>query len=149
MTSGHGWEVIFPHFDGKYLVTKHQKKTPSKKLFSWTITFSQLVYVYTSKLGLIIYLILTYIVNFRCDRILWRGEGIEQLSYIRGESRFSDHRPVCAVFAVDVEAEAEAEANNNSKFRKGFSCTATRLEYEDLIPLRHSSYHYWIRNSSN
>lgn len=82
------------------------------------------------------------IVNFRCDRILWRGEGIEQLSYIRGESRFSDHRPVCAVFAVDVEAEAEAEANNNSKFRKGFSCTATRLEYEDLIPLRHSSYHY-------
>ncbi|XP_009792276.1 type I inositol polyphosphate 5-phosphatase 5 isoform X1 [Nicotiana sylvestris] len=77
-----------------------------------------------------------------CDRILWRGEGIEQLSYIRGESRFSDHRPVCAVFAVDVEAEAEAEANNNSKFRKGFSCTATRLEYEDLIPLRHSSYHY-------
>ncbi|XP_009622227.1 type I inositol polyphosphate 5-phosphatase 5 isoform X3 [Nicotiana tomentosiformis] len=74
-----------------------------------------------------------------CDRILWRGEGIELLSYIRGESRFSDHRPVCAVFAVDVEAEAN---NKNAKFRKGFSCTATRLEYEDLIPLRHSSYHY-------
>ncbi|KAI7981463.1 Type I inositol polyphosphate 5-phosphatase 5 [Camellia lanceoleosa] len=38
-----------------------------------------------------------------CDRILWHGRGIEQLSYIRGESRFSDHRPVCAVFAVEVE----------------------------------------------
>ncbi|KAF6146502.1 hypothetical protein GIB67_037802 [Kingdonia uniflora] len=38
-----------------------------------------------------------------CDRILWHGNGIKQLSYIRGESRFSDHRPVCAVFVVEVE----------------------------------------------
>ncbi|KAF0907318.1 hypothetical protein E2562_015819 [Oryza meyeriana var. granulata] len=37
-----------------------------------------------------------------CDRILWYGEGIEQLSYIRRESKFSDHRPVCAVFIVEV-----------------------------------------------
>ncbi|KAL6870622.1 hypothetical protein ACP4OV_014470 [Aristida adscensionis] len=37
-----------------------------------------------------------------CDRILWHGEGIVQLSYIRGESRFSDHRPVCGVFIVEV-----------------------------------------------
>jgi len=38
----------------------------------------------------------------RCDRILWYGEGIVQLSYIRGESKFSDHRPVCSVFIVEV-----------------------------------------------
>ncbi|KAK3118291.1 hypothetical protein QOZ80_9BG0696790 [Eleusine coracana subsp. coracana] len=37
-----------------------------------------------------------------CDRILWHGEGIVQLSYIRGESKFSDHRPVCSVFIVEV-----------------------------------------------
>ncbi|KAG8089203.1 hypothetical protein GUJ93_ZPchr0011g26963 [Zizania palustris] len=37
-----------------------------------------------------------------CDRILWQGEGMVQESYIRGESRFSDHRPVCAVFTVEV-----------------------------------------------
>ncbi|XP_057980985.1 type I inositol polyphosphate 5-phosphatase 10 [Malania oleifera] len=37
-----------------------------------------------------------------CDRILWHGDGIRQLSYIRKESRFSDHRPVCATFLVDV-----------------------------------------------
>ncbi|KAA8514777.1 hypothetical protein F0562_017956 [Nyssa sinensis] len=37
-----------------------------------------------------------------CDRILWHGDGIRQLSYIRGESQFSDHRPVCATFLVDV-----------------------------------------------
>ncbi|KAI3451131.1 hypothetical protein Pfo_007796 [Paulownia fortunei] len=69
-----------------------------------------------------------------CDRILWRGNGIEQLSYIRGESRFSDHRPVCAVFAVEVEVRNK----NITKFRKGYSCAATKLEFEDCIPQRHS-----------
>ncbi|KMZ62626.1 Inositol-1, 4, 5-trisphosphate 5-Phosphatase-like protein [Zostera marina] len=37
-----------------------------------------------------------------CDRILWHGNGIEQLSYIRVESKFSDHRPVTATFLVEV-----------------------------------------------
>ncbi|KAM7523721.1 hypothetical protein LguiA_013623 [Lonicera macranthoides] len=73
-----------------------------------------------------------------CDRILWRGDGIEQLSYIRGESRFSDHRPVCAVFAVEVEAEMNIISVN--RFRKGFSCAGTRLGYEDALPRRHSFY---------
>ncbi|KAK6152445.1 hypothetical protein DH2020_015080 [Rehmannia glutinosa] len=35
-----------------------------------------------------------------CDRILWKGEGLKQLCYVRGESRFSDHRPVYSVFSV-------------------------------------------------
>ncbi|KAL9676830.1 hypothetical protein QQ045_005050 [Rhodiola kirilowii] len=38
-----------------------------------------------------------------CDRILWHGKGIHQRTYIRGENQFSDHRPVCATFSVDVE----------------------------------------------
>ncbi|KAF2293069.1 hypothetical protein GH714_036023 [Hevea brasiliensis] len=72
-----------------------------------------------------------------CDRILWRGQGIDQLSYIRIESRFSDHRPVCAVFAVEVEAKNR----NNSMFRKGYSYAASRMvEYDECIPQRHSSY---------
>ncbi|XP_047087563.1 type I inositol polyphosphate 5-phosphatase 10-like [Lolium rigidum] len=37
-----------------------------------------------------------------CDRILWRGEGIVQVAYVRGESKFSDHRPVCGAFMVEV-----------------------------------------------
>ena len=37
-----------------------------------------------------------------CDRILWRGEGIVQVAYVRGESKFSDHRPVCGAFVVEV-----------------------------------------------
>ncbi|KAE8661076.1 putative C2H2 and C2HC zinc fingers superfamily protein [Hibiscus syriacus] len=33
-----------------------------------------------------------------CDRILWKGEGLKQIWYSRGESRFSDHRPVYSLF---------------------------------------------------
>ncbi|KAE8724318.1 Type I inositol 1,4,5-trisphosphate 5-phosphatase CVP2 [Hibiscus syriacus] len=39
-----------------------------------------------------------------CDRILWRGSEMYQLSYERKELRFSDHRPVCSRFWVGVEA---------------------------------------------
>eukprot|EP00253_Pinus_taeda_P001128 PITA_01128 len=38
-----------------------------------------------------------------CDRILWFGNGFRQLSYTSGECRLSDHRPVTAVFLVDVQ----------------------------------------------
>jgi hypothetical protein len=39
----------------------------------------------------------------RCDRILWRGEGVEQVWYTRGESRFSDHRPVASLFTARID----------------------------------------------
>ncbi|KAK3411680.1 hypothetical protein EUGRSUZ_I00419 [Eucalyptus grandis] len=70
-----------------------------------------------------------------CDRILWSGNGIDQLSYIRGESRFSDHRPVCSVFAVVVEARRKPIA----RYRKGNSCAGTRVvvDYGECIPQRH------------
>ncbi|XP_022767488.1 type I inositol polyphosphate 5-phosphatase 8-like isoform X2 [Durio zibethinus] len=38
-----------------------------------------------------------------CDRILWKGEGLKQVWYSRGESRFSDHRPVYSLFSVQVD----------------------------------------------
>uniref|UniRef100_J3M3C9 Inositol polyphosphate-related phosphatase domain-containing protein n=1 Tax=Oryza brachyantha TaxID=4533 RepID=J3M3C9_ORYBR len=40
-----------------------------------------------------------------CDRILWRGSGMEQLRYARGESRFSDHRPVNSLFSLQLAAD--------------------------------------------
>ncbi|XP_062009391.1 type I inositol polyphosphate 5-phosphatase 5 isoform X2 [Rosa rugosa] len=73
-----------------------------------------------------------------CDRILWRGEGFEQLSYIRGESRFSDHRPVCAVFSVEVNLLR----SKNNRFRKGYSCAAPRFEFDACMPQRHSFYEF-------
>ncbi|XAR71210.1 hypothetical protein NMG60_11028373 [Bertholletia excelsa] len=38
-----------------------------------------------------------------CDRILWYGKGVRQLSYFRSESKFSDHRPVSALFSTQIE----------------------------------------------
>ncbi|KAI6677227.1 hypothetical protein NL676_038023 [Syzygium grande] len=37
-----------------------------------------------------------------CDRIIWRGEGLKQHLYTRGESKLSDHRPVKAIFTAQV-----------------------------------------------
>lgn len=45
------------------------------------------------------------LINCRCDRILWYGKGVTQLSYFRSESKFSDHRPVSALFSTQVEVE--------------------------------------------
>ncbi|KAJ1281085.1 hypothetical protein BS78_04G281100 [Paspalum vaginatum] len=70
-----------------------------------------------------------------CDRILWHGQGIEQLQYIRGEFRLSDHRPVCSVFVV------EADVDSGSKIRKGYSTLDARIHCESpAIPKRHSFY---------
>ncbi|KAL3526469.1 hypothetical protein ACH5RR_011125 [Cinchona calisaya] len=40
-----------------------------------------------------------------CDRILWYGKGVKQLSYFRSESKFSDHRPVSAIFSTQIEVK--------------------------------------------
>lgn len=37
-----------------------------------------------------------------CDRILWHGKGVKQISYCRSESKFSDHRPVSALFLTQI-----------------------------------------------
>lgn len=62
-----------------------------------------------------------------CDRILWRGEGTSQLSYYRGESRFSDHRPVCGTFIVEVEAL-------NRKTNRRSSNADMKIGAEELLP---------------
>ncbi|KAK3155305.1 hypothetical protein QOZ80_2BG0201540 [Eleusine coracana subsp. coracana] len=70
-----------------------------------------------------------------CDRILWHGQGIEQLQYIRGEFKLSDHRPVCSVFVI------EADVDSGSKIRKGYSTLDARIHCESpAIPKRHSFY---------
>ncbi|KAJ7972513.1 Type I inositol polyphosphate 5-phosphatase [Quillaja saponaria] len=38
-----------------------------------------------------------------CDRILWKGDGLKQMWYVRGESKFSDHRPVYSLFSVQID----------------------------------------------
>ncbi|KAF8720560.1 hypothetical protein HU200_023816 [Digitaria exilis] len=62
-----------------------------------------------------------------CDRILWYGRGLSQLSYVRGESRFSDHRPVYSMFS------AEVESINHSRIQK-MSSWSSQLDIEELLP---------------
>ncbi|KAJ8749504.1 hypothetical protein K2173_025699 [Erythroxylum novogranatense] len=66
-----------------------------------------------------------------CDRILWYGRGLNQLSYVRGESQFSDHRPVYSMFL------AEVESINRSQIKKNMNCSSSRIEVEELLPQWH------------
>ncbi|XP_057786125.1 type IV inositol polyphosphate 5-phosphatase 7-like [Salvia miltiorrhiza] len=47
-----------------------------------------------------------------CDRILWYGKGVRQLSYFRSEIKFSDHRPVSALFSTQIFVKSE---NTNTR----------------------------------
>ncbi|KAI4384099.1 hypothetical protein MLD38_009866 [Melastoma candidum] len=66
-----------------------------------------------------------------CDRILWHGDGVRQLWYIRGESRFSDHRPVCAEFMVDMVV---AENGSNRKISASGRHNNVKIGAEELLP---------------
>ncbi|GAB4833752.1 hypothetical protein Ancab_032001 [Ancistrocladus abbreviatus] len=50
-----------------------------------------------------------------CDRILWKGEGLEQIWYARGESKFSDHRPVHSLFSALVDVTSRAKTKTKTK----------------------------------
>nr|KAJ0186391.1 hypothetical protein LSAT_V11C900488840 [Lactuca sativa] len=65
-----------------------------------------------------------------CDRILWYGGGLHQLSYVRGESRFSDHRPVYSLFWAEVESV-------QSRFRRSMSYSSSRIDGETILPYSH------------
>ncbi|MCO5609274.1 hypothetical protein L7F22_063498 [Adiantum nelumboides] len=62
-----------------------------------------------------------------CDRILWYGSGLKQLSYVRAEARHSDHRPVFAVFL------AEVEALSRQKLRDFLLLSAAKVQAEELL----------------
>ncbi|KAG6510046.1 hypothetical protein ZIOFF_028054 [Zingiber officinale] len=62
----------------------------------------------------------------RCDRILWFGRGLNQLSYVRGESRFSDHRPVFNTFTAEVEMANYSQCKN-------VGYCSSRVEVEELL----------------
>ncbi|XP_074572374.1 type IV inositol polyphosphate 5-phosphatase 7-like isoform X1 [Curcuma longa] len=61
-----------------------------------------------------------------CDRILWYGSGLNQLSYVRGESKFSDHRPVSSIFI------AEVESINHSRIQN-MNCSSSQVNIDELL----------------
>ncbi|KAL8193315.1 hypothetical protein R6Q57_026896 [Mikania cordata] len=63
-----------------------------------------------------------------CDRILWRGEGLKQILYVRGESKFSDHRPVNSLFSVQVSLPLNKNLMTNSMDSNIISKTTSCIE---------------------
>ncbi|CAM0144593.1 unnamed protein product [Urochloa decumbens] len=55
-----------------------------------------------------------------CDRILWLGKGTKQLSYWSSDLRLSDHRPVSAIFLVEVEVFNQQKLERVLNFNPGF-----------------------------
>ncbi|KAG0463752.1 hypothetical protein HPP92_019821 [Vanilla planifolia] len=75
-------------------------------------------------------------INFppTCDRILWRGKGMKQHAYVRGESRFSDHRPVCAVFSVELDGEKPGGVRRRGNVVEGASGGDAEPEADAELP---------------
>ncbi|XP_010253290.1 PREDICTED: type I inositol polyphosphate 5-phosphatase 8 isoform X2 [Nelumbo nucifera] len=63
-----------------------------------------------------------------CDRILWKGEGLKQMWYVRGESRFSDHRPVYSLFSLQLH-----RPNVTSNPAASLSSCVARVQAEELL----------------
>lgn len=61
-----------------------------------------------------------------CDRILFIGKGIKQISYTRVEQMLSDHRPVNAVFL------AEVEIFSRRKLQRALTFTDAELEVQEF-----------------
>lgn len=63
-----------------------------------------------------------------CDRILYRGPRIEQLTYQRHELRASDHRPVSALFKFKVKSISEKQQEQTWKrCEKDFESIKARI----------------------
>ncbi|XP_062002012.1 type I inositol polyphosphate 5-phosphatase 8 isoform X1 [Rosa rugosa] len=65
-----------------------------------------------------------------CDRILWKGEGLKQMWYLRGESKFSDHRPVYSLFAVQINLASKKKP----KPAVPISTTSNRVGPNSRVP---------------
>ncbi|PWA99581.1 DNAse I-like superfamily protein [Artemisia annua] len=62
-----------------------------------------------------------------CDRILSFGKGIRQLSYRRSELRLSDHRPVSALYMIEVEVFSQR------KLQKALTFTTAEIENDHMV----------------
>ncbi|KAL0375178.1 UNVERIFIED_CONTAM: Type I inositol polyphosphate 5-phosphatase 8 [Sesamum radiatum] len=68
-----------------------------------------------------------------CDRILWKGEGLKQMCYVRGESRFSDHRPVYSLFSVELNLPSYPYPSSKITSRTIQSSTAPEMLSESAV----------------
>ncbi|ONK76975.1 uncharacterized protein A4U43_C02F1830 [Asparagus officinalis] len=70
-----------------------------------------------------------------CDRILWRGDGMKQISYSRYESQFSDHRPVHSLFSIKIDDYCDPLRPNTATAADSYSISSasSRVEAEEML----------------
>ncbi|KAI3871125.1 hypothetical protein MKW98_015025 [Papaver atlanticum] len=69
-----------------------------------------------------------------CDRILWKGKGMKQMWYVRGENKFSDHRPVYSLFSVQLDSPITTTATSTSTKGMHFPTEgAAKIRAEELL----------------
>ncbi|KAG4182093.1 hypothetical protein ERO13_A09G023400v2 [Gossypium hirsutum] len=74
-----------------------------------------------------------------CDRILWYGKGVKLLSYLRSEIKFSDHRPVSALFSTQIEVN---KSSNPRIFSKDTIVPNIMPPEQIIFPLQGTSGNY-------
>ncbi|KAH9626053.1 hypothetical protein KSS87_000373 [Heliosperma pusillum] len=62
-----------------------------------------------------------------CDRVLSFGKGIKLMSYRRSELKLSDHRPVTAIYDIEVEVFS------SKKLQKALTFTNAEIENDDIL----------------
>ncbi|XP_010527822.1 PREDICTED: type IV inositol polyphosphate 5-phosphatase 9 [Tarenaya hassleriana] len=70
-----------------------------------------------------------------CDRIIWHGNGLKQHAYTRGESKISDHRPVKAIFTVEVDVSYFRNFFLSDRFERRTNPLETHSTDHSLIPM--------------
>ncbi|KAK4371840.1 hypothetical protein RND71_007224 [Anisodus tanguticus] len=63
-----------------------------------------------------------------CDRIIWYGEGLKKQLYARGESTLSDHRPVKAIFSIQVRVSRKLKRLQSLFLSERFDQITSHLE---------------------
>ncbi|XP_065057148.1 type II inositol 1,4,5-trisphosphate 5-phosphatase-like isoform X2 [Rhopilema esculentum] len=77
-----------------------------------------------------------------CDRILWRGRGIEIMKYASQPAlKLSDHKPVCGVFKVGIKI---VDKKKERQVFEDITLKLDRLENESLpqVKLARAEFHF-------
>lgn len=70
-----------------------------------------------------------------CDRILWKGETLRQLEYYTAPLKFSDHRPVYAIFeciiqTIDQDMKERLSRELYEKYKETVEAALSESKYE-------------------
>ncbi|XP_002980034.2 type I inositol polyphosphate 5-phosphatase 8 isoform X1 [Selaginella moellendorffii] len=82
-----------------------------------------------------------------CDRILYRGRGLKQISYARAEHQFSDHRPVKSAFLAEVEVFSNRKMKTVARVTKSSQLKSCNEEFGRSAALGFGSQRYGLEKS--